>query len=54
MKASGEPRSLVPSDAGNDLTYESEQRFYGTGMEAVVNSSSAFAHGDCETVQDMS
>jgi hypothetical protein len=54
MEASGEPHSLVPSDSGNDLPYESERRFYVTSLEAVVNSSSIFAQRGYETVQDMS
>jgi hypothetical protein len=54
MEASGESHSPVPSVAGNDLPYESERRFYGTGLEAVVSSSSPFAQRDYEAVQDMS
>jgi len=50
MKASGEPHILVTSDAGNDLPYESERRFYDTGLEAVVSSSSTFAQRDYKTV----
>jgi hypothetical protein len=54
MEGGGESHIPVPSDAGYDLPYESERRFYGTGLEAVVNSASAFAQRDYETVQDMS
>ena len=54
MEASEESHSLVPSVAGNGLPYKSERRFYGTGLEAVVNSSSTFAQRDYEAVQDMS
>jgi len=54
MEASGESHSQVPSAPGNDLTYESERRFYGTGLEAVVNSFSIFAQRDYKTEKDMS
>jgi hypothetical protein len=54
MEASGESHSPVPSTVGNDLPHESGRRFYGTGLEVAVNSSSTFAQREYETVQDMS